>query len=118
MLNAGRCAIAVTKERGDQLVELRGKQQLAQGLAEGRRLGRRRGRVEGLHEGRQKGLHEGRQKGLAEGLRLAIVAQWEARFGKPAGRTVASRLARADVETLTTWTQRLVTAKRPADVFG
>jgi len=26
VLNAGRCAIAVTKERGDQLVELRGKQ--------------------------------------------------------------------------------------------
>jgi hypothetical protein len=33
VLNAGRCAIAVTKERGDQLVELRGKQQSRMALS-------------------------------------------------------------------------------------
>ncbi|MCU0701367.1 MAG: Rpn family recombination-promoting nuclease/putative transposase [Myxococcaceae bacterium] len=108
----------IVREEELQKARLQGQRRgMTQGLAEGRK----RGLQKGLHEGRQKGLHEGRQKGLHEGvhegLRMGILAQWGVRFGRRPARSVTTRLARADLETLMRWTQRLATAKRPSDVF-
>ncbi|MDX2013325.1 MAG: hypothetical protein SFW67_24225 [Myxococcaceae bacterium] len=113
----------IIREEELQKAQRRGQRRgLAEGRAEGRKRGLehglQRGLREGLRKGLRKGLAEGVQKGLAEGLRLGIVAQWAVRFGKPPGRTITARLARADVETLRSWTQRLVTARRPADVLA
>ncbi|MDP3238435.1 MAG: hypothetical protein Q8N26_36915 [Myxococcales bacterium] len=67
-------------------------------------------------EARAKGREEGREEGL-EFVRKTIKTQWAARFGKIT-KTAIARLNKADAATLERIAQRLITAKKPADVFG
>jgi hypothetical protein len=87
----------------------------ARGREEGREEGREKGLREGLREGRQEGRQEGREE-MLNVLRNALKAQWAARFGKVT-KTAASRLAKADAPTLERIAHRLITAKKPGDVF-
>lgn len=83
------------------------------GLKQGLQKGLQQGLEKGLVQGLERGLNEGRE----EGLRTALLIQWPLRFGRAAGPRIRARLDRADFTTLKRWTQHLLTAKRPADVF-
>jgi hypothetical protein len=74
-------------------------------------------RAESRAEGRAEGLAEGKEAGTREATTTLILALWKTRFGKPPGRTAVRRIQTASVGTLQRWATRLVTAKRPADVF-
>ncbi|MCU0699267.1 MAG: Rpn family recombination-promoting nuclease/putative transposase [Myxococcaceae bacterium] len=96
-----------------------------EGRIEGRAVGREEGRIEGRAEGRETGLAEGVAKGQAlaqaeakAALVEAMLAIWPMRFGSPASGDVRTRLAHADVPTITQWMVRVHTAQTPDDVFA
>ncbi|MDX2011652.1 MAG: Rpn family recombination-promoting nuclease/putative transposase [Myxococcaceae bacterium] len=107
--------IAEARARGEKAGLKKG---TAKGLSQGRVLGRQQGRSIGRAEGRVEGLAEGRVEGVAEGLRTALLVQWPLRFGTAPGPRVQAQLQRATLATLKRWTKRLLTARRPADVFS
>jgi predicted transposase YdaD len=79
---------------------------------------RAEGRVEGRAEGRVEGRAEGRVEGRAEGLRTGISAALSGR-GVSLSEMGRARLAScADVEVLTSWLTRAVTAGSEGEVFG
>ncbi|AVO50347.1 transposase [Melaminivora suipulveris] len=72
-----------------------------------------KGRTEGRQEGRQEGRMQGRVEGEARLLQRLLVA----RFGPLSQQTLAA-LQSADSQQLETWTDRLLSARTLAEVFG
>ena len=70
----------------------------------------------GLLEGRQIGLQEGRQEGRQEGETLLLQRQMIRRFG-PLPPEVLERIARASVEEIETWGERVLDATSLEGVF-
>jgi predicted transposase YdaD len=75
--------------------------------------GRAEGRAEGRFEGRAEGHAEGHREGAASVLRLLLTQ----RFG-PLSAPHEQHLASADADTLLRWSDRLVIATSPDDVFA
>jgi flagellar biosynthesis/type III secretory pathway protein FliH len=76
-----------------------------------------KGRQEGLQKGLQKGLLKGRQEGRKEGEAHALLRLLEKKFGA-LPRGAQKRIAAAELELLSEWFDRAVTAERLEDVFG
>jgi hypothetical protein len=107
-------ALAEARAKGERQGLKRGE---AKGLVRGQTRGLKQGLQQGLQQGLENGLERGLNEGREEGLRTALLIQWPLRFGRAAGPRIRARLDRADFTTLKRWTQHLLTAKRPADVF-
>jgi len=71
----------------------------------------------GLEKGRKEGLKQGRQRGRQEGRSETLLQLLQLKFGDIDAGTRA-RVAAASPRLLTTWTKRILTAERLADVFG
>lgn len=68
--------------------------------------------------GIRKGLEQGRQEGLREGEAAVLLRLIERRFGKEAADASSPRLAQADADTLLSWSERILIARRVEEVFG
>ena len=79
--------------------------------------GRSAGHSAGLAKGRSEGLAEGRSKGLAEGKADTVMKQLRLRFGE-LSEAVKARVARASLEELEVWTERVLTAESLDAVFA
>ena len=73
-------------------------------------------RKEGWHQGLQQGRDEGRQEGRHAATLELVLRLVTLRFGPPDAATRA-RLEAADDDTLTSWSERLVTAGSLAELF-
>ena len=76
-----------------------------------------RARDEGLREGRVEGRDEGIRQGRVEGERAVLTRLLTRRFGALAP-AVADRLGRASASDLEAWSENLLDARTPEDVFG
>jgi hypothetical protein len=76
-----------------------------------------KGRLEGRQEGLQKGFLKGRQEGRKEGEAHALLRLLEKKFGAPSRRT-QRRITEAELERLSEWFDRALTAEKLEDVFG
>ena len=79
--------------------------------------GEKKGLKRGLREGREKGLQEGLEKGREEERRELLLRLLETKFGEIDART-RLRVRAAGPKRLLEWADRVVTAKRLADVFA
>ncbi|MEM9457006.1 MAG: hypothetical protein AAGF11_22705 [Myxococcota bacterium] len=68
-------------------------------------------------EGMAKGMTKGMTKGMAKGMAKTLANLLGMRFGHLPDR-VRVRLETATVEQLGVWTQRVLTAKTPDEVFA
>ena len=74
-------------------------------------------RQEGIEKGRTEGRQEGRMQGRVEGEARLLQRLLVARFGPLSQQTLAA-LQSADSQQLETWTDRLLSARTLAEVFG
>ncbi len=80
-------------------------------------LGAKRGMQKGMQKGMEKGMQEGVQQGLLVGQRRLLGRQLRARFGD-LPLAVDERVARATVEQLENWAERVLTARTLDEVFA
>ncbi|MBF0310085.1 MAG: DUF4351 domain-containing protein, partial [Magnetococcales bacterium] len=73
-------------------------------------------REEGEAKGRQEGIRIGERKGLREGEMRALLRQIQRRFGI-IPQWVHVKLTNADLQTLETWTERILDVESLEDVF-
>jgi len=64
----------------------------------------------------ERGREEGREEGARKTARLMFLRLFEARFGRP-DESVQARVDAASAQTLMTWSEKLLQASTPADVF-
>ena len=83
-------------------------------IAQGRAEGIQRGRADGLEQGRADGLERGRADGVREAI-LRVIAARSLPLTAPGQARLAACM---DMETLTEWLQRAVTAASEAEVFA
>jgi hypothetical protein len=74
-------------------------------------------RQEGVEIGRAEGRRQGEVEGRRQGEVEVLVRQLERKFG-PLDAVSRARLAAADSAQLLVWAERVLTAGRPAEVFG
>ncbi|WP_019589891.1 MULTISPECIES: Rpn family recombination-promoting nuclease/putative transposase [unclassified Thioalkalivibrio] len=91
---------------------------LAERVEEWTRDWKQQGIEEGRREGRELGREEGREEGRKEGGEAVLLRLVEMRFGAEAAETHRARIEQADSETLLRWSERILTAKRPEDLFA
>jgi hypothetical protein len=73
-------------------------------------------RDSGWQEGREEGWREGHPQGRQAGGAEFLTRQLELKFGG-LGAAVRDRIAKADVDRLLTWSDRVLTAQHVEDVF-
>ncbi|PYG01534.1 hypothetical protein D893_01900 [Thioalkalivibrio sp. ALE21] len=91
---------------------------LAERVEEWTRDWKQQGIEEGRREGRELGREEGREEGRKEGEEAVLLRLVEMRFGAEVAETYRARIEQADSETLLRWSERILTAKRPEDLFA
>ncbi len=87
-----------------------------QWMAEGFEKGRAKGLQEGLQEGRVKGLQEGHDRGRRKEAQKILLRLMKRKFG-PSSPIDRRRIVDASLAELERWTDRLITASSPAEVF-
>jgi flagellar biosynthesis/type III secretory pathway protein FliH len=75
------------------------------------------GLEQGLQRGRQQGLQQGRREGLQEGEAAMLSRQLERRFGADVLARYRARIEAADAETLLVWSERILDADAPEEIF-
>jgi len=68
-------------------------------------------------ESMERGIQKGMQKGMQKGALNLLVRQLEIKFG-PIAPEVMKRLEQADDQQLLNWSERILTAGNPSDIFG
>ena len=67
----------------------------------------------GLEQGREQGMQQGMQQGEA----AVLMRQLERRFGPEVAAAWRERVEAADAETLLVWSDRILTASTPEELF-
>ena len=84
--------------------------------------GFQQGLQQGLQQAYQKGFEQGFAQGLEQGQKQGMAAmllrQLARKFGPAAAETHRPRIEAADAETLLTWSERILDAGTPEDIFG
>jgi len=68
-------------------------------------------------ESMERGIQKGMQKGIQKGALNLLIRLLETKFG-PIGPEVMKRLEQADEQQLLNWSERILSAKKPSDIFG
>jgi len=84
---------------------------------EGLQQGIQEGLQEGMQQGMQQGIQQGIHKGVHRGTRQVLRHQLTKKFGQLSPE-LESRLEQADHEQLLRWSECILTADSPGDIFG
>ncbi len=68
-------------------------------------------------EYQEQGYHEGMQQGMQQGEAALLLRQMERKFGPEASEMYRRRVEQADAETLLAWSERLLAAETPEQIF-
>ena len=66
----------------------------------------------------EQGLQQGLQQGQKQGEAAMLLRQLARKFGPAAAETHRPRIEAADAETLLAWSERILDADTPEDIFG
>lgn len=69
------------------------------------------------HEGIQEGIQQGEELGIQKGIRALLLRQLRVRFGSEVNDDIVRRLEAASTEQLTTWAERVLSARTLAELF-
>ena len=77
-----------------------------------------KGYQQGFEQGFAQGLAQGLEQGQKQGMAAILLRLLKCKFGPEAAETHRPRIETADAETLLTWSERILDAGTPEDIFG
>jgi flagellar biosynthesis/type III secretory pathway protein FliH len=102
------------KEQGIKAGKKAGKKE---GIKAGKEQGIKAGKEQGIKAGKEQGIKEGKEQGIKEGEQALVRKLLVLRFGKLSA-DAERRIARASLDELERWAERVLTAKNLAAVFA
>lgn len=123
VLSTNRCLQKIVQEEENMLSQTRYSDLpsyhigMQHGMQDGLQKGKQEGKQEGLQEGLQEGVKQGKQEGKQQGEAAELLRLMERRFSGRLTQSHRDRIQQADAETLLRWSDRILDAADPDDVF-